>query len=1551
MADASDSGGRLLMSPVAAAAASSLDSHASDASTALHIAGGVGRRSSAEEQQEQERQESQDQPTALSAAAGAGAVASSTTGLAGRGVGKHTRNASVGSTSSFGSSSTEHDRDHEQENEDTLGRTSALTKTLLREVAALTQQQQQQQASNATTTSSLLGVAAAASAAAAISTSPLLLPRNAAETATASSMGHVPKIVTVEEFFASAVKSIVIPSTIAPSSSSSSLSSASSASTSALALSQQAAPVVAAGYPSLVAQPPLPPAASGAAPATPATPETPLVDAATGRIVTAPIPVQPPVAVHHPPPPAPGALRRDSVDEAVLEFEYELQHIGEPDDDLAFGQQLQLRLQRQHDYHRHFSHFLTPDPSTQNAAPSASPAPPVAQNTPTQARQSSSGSVPRRREPDSVDVSNNDSTFESGNNTTADETDDGLESERDHPSDAETTDHEDGSESDTSSSQARRSRRSTAGHSTGAHTSASTSTTGSHHSGRRSSYQSRHRGSVDTDLYTDATDSEMLDDDTASSFNQEGVSSGGQLEDSPGHHHPPPDENDDYPARRRRHTEKNKSQSSDSQGPSQRGSEDFDTVSVTTFPEGDITDAINGQPRSANYLDTPRPTDGDDRSQISTASSLSNALTEVFSPFFACLRPAVARIEGLLVLAQKQQQQPPHTPELPGGSASNSSNLLGASSSTAGSSSTLHVPTVGSSRAGSSTTLTALPPSPATGRVSRHNSGSGISSRHASSSVINGSATPAIPEGSGVTGEGGAVPAPTLSKKRSFLSRSRKSSWEIRYDKIKELRWLGAGAQGAVFLGQLADRVVAVKKLKHCSNREIKQIKLLRKLTHQNIVEFVGVCTRPPQFCIIMEFCEHGPMFDVMKSRSLGPTLLLDWAMQIARGMNYLHDNKFIHRDLKSPNVLVSANDVLKISDFGTAREFGGISENMTFAGTVAWMAPEVIRNELCSEKVDVWSYGVVLWELLTAQIPYDGVDPSRIIWGVGSNMLLLPIPATCPEGFQLLLKQCWTIKPQNRPAFRQILSHLEILAENFLLTPHDEYLLTREGWQGEIKQQFADMKEREKYLRQLDESLIRKRESELEQAENVRKMYEEELQRTETMSKELYQFEAQLKQREADLARKEWEQTQRMAIPAARLATGDTSELSTSPGRDRPLFGAPKRKIVRQTLVAKTKALEKFFESHSRPSHAPAFASSANVGSDGHHVNFHAYHEDEDGHQQEDAHHPDTGAHTLRAMVSAVEQQEEEEELEEEEEEEEISSASPLNDESEDIFYMQPPARSRSASKSGLAVSFAPGTAVPLSVTDADAGLGAMSTMPVQSAFATVVMARSHDSTQGHATLFELSSSSSSSSSSSASPAVHQPSSTPAAVPTPSSSGMTFRPRPLEGEEDEDEEDLLVDDDEEDEEEEDDEDEVSSEVVLARNAGAATATAAAAAATNPIFHESESGEAESPRGTSPAHSSLFDALHPRLRVHPILATSEDEDEVDFVRASMSLDLFASGQPSNTAVHPNAPLATASTTDSSLAVLPLPISVNTGIAPTDVNAQSDYFLTDASLIR
>lgn len=280
-----------------------------------------------------------------------------------------------------------------------------------------------------------------------------------------------------------------------------------------------------------------------------------------------------------------------------------------------------------------------------------------------------------------------------------------------------------------------------------------------------------------------------------------------------------------------------------------------------------------------------------------------------------------------------------------------------------------------------------------------------------------------------------------------------------------------------------------------------------------------------------MEYCPNGQLFSYLNNTKqktvLRPAKMMDWAKQIAKGMHYLHNNKIIHRDLKSPNILISYNNVLKISDFGASRNLDEKSTIMSFKGTIAWMAPEVIRNEACSEKVDIYSFGVVLWELLTREIPYKNLDPNSIMWGVGSNKLQLPIPQSAPEGLKLLLQQCWNNKPRNRPSFSQILKHLEIVSTNeILLKMDEEYFKSQISWREEIQEKMNvkqfDVSHIQLY--NIEDDLIQKRKEELKHATDIRELYEQKLEKANNLYFELSTVLVQLDQRERELKRREKE-------------------------------------------------------------------------------------------------------------------------------------------------------------------------------------------------------------------------------------------------------------------------------------------------------------------------------------------------------------------------------------------------------------------------------------------
>ncbi|XP_036309262.2 mitogen-activated protein kinase kinase kinase 21 [Pipistrellus kuhlii] len=201
--------------------------------------------------------------------------------------------------------------------------------------------------------------------------------------------------------------------------------------------------------------------------------------------------------------------------------------------------------------------------------------------------------------------------------------------------------------------------------------------------------------------------------------------------------------------------------------------------------------------------------------------------------------------------------------------------------------------------------------------------------------------------------------------------------------------------------------------------------------------------------------------------------------------MLYLHEEAavpILHRDLKSSNVLLlekiehddMCNKTLKITDFGLAREWHRTTE-MSAAGTYAWMAPEVIKSSLFSKGSDVWSYGVLLWELLTGEVPYRGIDGLAVAYGVAVNKLTLPIPSTCPEPFARLMRECWQPDPHIRPSFALILQQLAAIEGAVLAEmPPESFHSMQDDWKLEIQQMFDELRTKEKELRSREEELSR---------------------------------------------------------------------------------------------------------------------------------------------------------------------------------------------------------------------------------------------------------------------------------------------------------------------------------------------------------------------------------------------------------------------------------------------------------------------------------------------
>ncbi|KAI8120674.1 Mitogen-activated protein kinase kinase kinase [Lucilia cuprina] len=335
---------------------------------------------------------------------------------------------------------------------------------------------------------------------------------------------------------------------------------------------------------------------------------------------------------------------------------------------------------------------------------------------------------------------------------------------------------------------------------------------------------------------------------------------------------------------------------------------------------------------------------------------------------------------------------------------------------------------------------------------------------------------------------------------------------EIEYEELDIREVIGVGGFCKVHRGFYRKEEVAIKAARQTADEDmdtmrdsvLQEAKLFWALKHENIVSLRGVCLKPPKLCLVMEFARGGSLNRILAGRKIPPDVLVNWAIQIAKGMNYLHNEapiSVIHRDLKSSNVLIFEaiegdnlhKKTLKITDFGLARELYNTTR-MSAAGTYAWMPPEVISRGTYSKSSDVWSYGVLLWELITGETPYKGFDSLSVAYGVAVNTLTLPIPKTCPEAWGNFMKSCWASDPHNRPGFKDILSNLEDIARSgFTSTPQESFHTMQDGWKKEIAEVLHELRLKEKELRNKEEQLRLIQMQQHEQANNL-KIFEQQL-------------------------------------------------------------------------------------------------------------------------------------------------------------------------------------------------------------------------------------------------------------------------------------------------------------------------------------------------------------------------------------------------------------------------------------------------------------------------
>ncbi|XVF45589.1 hypothetical protein PTKIN_Ptkin02bG0218300 [Pterospermum kingtungense] len=262
--------------------------------------------------------------------------------------------------------------------------------------------------------------------------------------------------------------------------------------------------------------------------------------------------------------------------------------------------------------------------------------------------------------------------------------------------------------------------------------------------------------------------------------------------------------------------------------------------------------------------------------------------------------------------------------------------------------------------------------------------------------------------------------------------------WEIDPRHLKFENKVASGSYGDLYKGTYCSQEVAIKVLKperintDMQKEFAQEVFIMRKVRHKNVVQFIGACTKPPSLCIITEFMSGGSVYDYLHKQKGVFKLpsLLKVAIDVSKGMNYLHQNNIIHRDLKAANLLMDENEVVKVADFGVARVKAQSGVMTAETGTYRWMAPEVIEHKPYDHKADVFSFGIVLWELLTGKLPYEYLTPLQAAVGVVQKGLRPTIPKNTNPKLAELLERCWQQDPALRPDFSEIIEILQQIAK-----------------------------------------------------------------------------------------------------------------------------------------------------------------------------------------------------------------------------------------------------------------------------------------------------------------------------------------------------------------------------------------------------------------------------------------------------------------------------------------------------------------------------------------